>query len=109
MGPGAELEQALERFGGLRREKTEAITRQARYFARELFITDPQACRERDARVRASDPLQGVHALAQGWGRGLPAGAGAGRSRGGHRCRQRRGTVAVTSATSWLGGRGEEA
>ena len=36
--------------------------------ARELFITDPQACRERDARVRASDPLQGVHALAQGWG-----------------------------------------
>ena len=72
MGPGAELEQALERFGGLRREKTEAITRQARYFARELFITDPQACRERDARVRASDPLQGVHALAQGWGRGLP-------------------------------------
>ena len=68
MGPGAELEQALERFGGLRREKTEAITRQARYFARELFITDPQACRERDARVRASDPLQGVHALAQGWG-----------------------------------------
>ena len=35
------------------------------------------------------------------------AGAGAGRSRGGHRCRQRRGTVAVTSATSWLGGRGE--
>lgn len=91
MGPGAELEQALERFGGLRREKTEAITRQARYFARELFITDPQACRERDARVRASDPLQGVHALAQGWGRGLPlpalaeagaatvAGSGAGR------------------------------
>ena len=74
MGPGAELEQALERFGGLRREKTEAITRQARYFARELFITDPQACRERDARVRASDPLQGVHALAQGWGRAcLPA------------------------------------
>ena len=72
MGSGAELEQALERFGGLRREKTEAITRQARYFARELFITDPQACRERDARVRASDPLQGVHALAQGWGRGLP-------------------------------------
>ena len=68
MGSGAELEQALERFGGLRREKTEAITRQARYFARELFITDPQACRERDARVRASDPLQGVHALAQGWG-----------------------------------------
>ena len=40
--------------------------------SRELFITDPQACRERDARVRASDPLQGVHALAQGWGRGLP-------------------------------------
>lgn len=91
MGSGAELEQALERFGGLRREKTEAITRQARYFARELFITDPQACRERDARVRASDPLQGVHALAQGWGRGLPlpalaeagaatvAGSGAGR------------------------------
>ena len=72
MAPGGELEQALERFGGLRREKTEAITRQARYFARELFITDPQACRERDARVRASDPLQGVHALAQGWGRGLP-------------------------------------
>ena len=72
MGTGAELEQALERFGGLRREKTEAITRQARHFARELFITDPQACRERDARVRASDPLQGVHALAQGWGRGLP-------------------------------------
>ncbi|MFG0228306.1 FAD-dependent oxidoreductase [Achromobacter sp. 413638] len=72
MGPGAELEQALERFGGLRREKTEAITRQARYFARELFITDPQACRERDARVRASDPLQGIQALAQGWGRGLP-------------------------------------
>ena len=109
MGPGAELEQALERFGGLRREKTEAITRQARYFARELFITDPQACRERDARVRASDPLQGVHALAQGWGRACFAGAGAGRSRGGHRCRQRRGTVAVTSATSWLGGRGSEA
>ena len=81
MGPGAELEQALERFGGLRREKTEAITRQARYFARELFITDPQACRERDARVRASDPLQGVHALAQGWGRPAFAGAGAGRSR----------------------------
>ena len=107
MGPGAELEQALERFGGLRREKTEAITRQARYFARELFITDPQACRERDARVRASDPLQGVHALAQGWGGACLCRRWRWPKPGGHRCRQRRGTVAVTSATSWLGGRGE--
>ena len=70
MGPGAELEQALEQFGGLRREKTEAITRQARYFARELFITDPQACRESATHACApAIPLQGVHALAQGWGR----------------------------------------
>ena len=104
MGSGAELEQALERFGGLRREKTEAITRQARYFARELFITDPQACRERDARAPAIRCKACMRWRKAGGG---PAFACAGRSRGGHRCRQRRGTVAVTSATRWLGGRGE--
>ena len=75
--------------------------------SRELFITDPQACRERDARVRASDPLRRACVGARLGAGPAFAGAGAGRSRGGHRCRQRRGTVAVTSATSWLGGRGE--
>ena len=90
MGSGAELEQALERFGGLRREKTEAITRQARYFARELFITDPQACRERDARARQRSAARRACVGAR-LGRGLPlpalaeagaatvAGSGAGR------------------------------
>ncbi|MFA6071971.1 MAG: monooxygenase, partial [Janthinobacterium sp.] len=36
------------------------------------FATDPETCRIRNERAKASDPLRDVHALAAGWAQGLP-------------------------------------
>ena len=102
MGSGAELEQALERFGGLRRRKPRP--------SRGRRGTSRESCSSRTRRLagsatRACAPAIRCKACMRwGWG-GLPLPALA--KPGGHRCRQRRGTVAaVTSATRWLGGRG---
>ena len=70
MGPGAELEQALERFGGLRRRKPRP-SRGRRGTSRESCSSPTRRLAASATRVRASDPLQGIQALAQG-GRGLP-------------------------------------
>ena len=87
--------------------KTEAITRQARYFARVVHHGPAGLPRARRTRARQRSAARRACVGARLGAGPAFAGAGAGRSRGGHRCRQRRGTVAVTSATSWLGGRGE--
>ena len=71
MGPGAELEQALERFGGLRREKTEAITRQARYFARVVHHGPAGLPRARRTRARQRSAARRACVGAR-LGRGLP-------------------------------------
>ncbi|PTU30317.1 FAD-dependent oxidoreductase [Stenotrophobium rhamnosiphilum] len=68
----ADLPSALEAFTQLRKEKTSAITVQAREFASALFSTDPEVCRIRDQRAKAADPILNVSALAAGWGAGLP-------------------------------------
>ena len=102
MGPGAELEQALERFGGLRREKTEAITRQARYFARDSSRTRRLAASATHAcapAIRCKACMLGARLGRACFCRRALAEAGAATAAAR--------TVAVTSATSWLGGRGE--
>ena len=39
---------------------------------RDRFATDPETCRMRNERAKASDPLRDVQVLAAGWGQGLP-------------------------------------
>lgn len=69
-----DLDQALAAFTALRAPKTAAQTMGARQFARELFLTDEDECRRRDARSAQVDPAQLVAGMARGWGSGLPMG-----------------------------------
>lgn len=41
-------------------------------FARGLFANDPETCRIRNERARASDPMRDALAMAAGWSQGLP-------------------------------------
>lgn len=66
------LDAALPRFTELRAPKTSQLIEQARFFARGLFATDPEACRIRNQRAKDADPLRDVQALAAGWSQGLP-------------------------------------
>lgn len=66
------LDEALLRFAEIRGPKTAKLAEQGRVFARGLFATDPETCRIRNDRAKASDPLRDVHALAAGWAQGLP-------------------------------------
>ncbi|MDH1302527.1 FAD-dependent monooxygenase [Achromobacter sp. GD03932] len=71
------LEAALLRFAQLRAPKTAQLIEQARVHARGLFAADPETCRMRDERAKASDPVRDAQALAAGWARGLPMPGGA--------------------------------
>lgn len=71
------LEEAFQTFAHLRAPKTTRLAEQGRVFARGLFATDPETCRLRNARAKASDPARDVQALAAAWGQGLPLPLGA--------------------------------
>ncbi|MBN3815935.1 monooxygenase [Paraburkholderia sp. Se-20369] len=71
-GANGGLDRALARFEEIRGPKTARLTEQGRVFARGLLATDPETCRIRNQRARASDPLRDVQVLAAGWGQGLP-------------------------------------
>lgn len=66
------LEEVFQAFARIRAPKTARLAEQGRVFARGLFATDPETCRIRDARAKASDPARDVQILAAGWGEGLP-------------------------------------
>jgi 2-polyprenyl-6-methoxyphenol hydroxylase-like FAD-dependent oxidoreductase len=66
------LEEVFQAFAEIRAPKTARLAEQGRVFARGLFATDPEACRIRNERAKASDPVRDVQVLAAGWGQGLP-------------------------------------
>ncbi|QKV55323.1 FAD-dependent monooxygenase [Comamonas antarctica] len=76
-GAGGSLEEIFQAFAKIRVPKTARLAEQGRVFARGLFATDPQSCRIRNERAKASDPVRDVQALAAGWGEGLPMPGGA--------------------------------
>ncbi|WP_448122968.1 FAD-dependent monooxygenase [Stenotrophomonas riyadhensis] len=69
---GSQLDEALPRFAALRAPKTTKLAEQGRMFARGLFAKDPETCRIRNERARASDPMRDALAMAAGWSQGLP-------------------------------------
>lgn len=71
-GASGNLEEIFQAFATIRAPKTARLAEQGRVFARGLFTTDPEICRLRNERVKASEPVRDVQALAAGWGQGLP-------------------------------------
>lgn len=71
------LEEVFQTFAKIRAPKTARLAEQGRVFARGLFATDPESCRIRNERAKASDPVRDVQVLAAGWGQGLPMPGGA--------------------------------
>ncbi|UYK78574.1 FAD-dependent monooxygenase [Xanthomonas sacchari] len=69
---GGALDRALPRFAAIRGPKTTKLAEQGRMFARGLFAQDPETCRLRNERAKASDPLRDAQAMAAGWSQGLP-------------------------------------
>ncbi|MCW0413200.1 FAD-dependent monooxygenase [Xanthomonas sacchari] len=69
---GGALDRALPRFATIRGPKTTRLAEQGRLFARGLFAQDPETCRLRNERAKASDPLRDAQAMAAGWSQGLP-------------------------------------
>lgn len=71
-GTDGGLDEVFLRFAKIRNPKTTKLAEQGRFFARMLFATDPETCRIRNERAKASDPLRDVRAMAEGWAQGLP-------------------------------------
>lgn len=71
-GASGGLDEAFEAFSRIRAPKTTRLAEQGRVFARGLFATDPESCRIRNERAKASDPARDVQLLAAGWGQDLP-------------------------------------
>lgn len=71
-GASGGLDDVFEAFSRIRAPKTARLAEQGRVFARGLFATDPEICRIRNERAKASDPVLDVQVLAAGWGRSLP-------------------------------------
>lgn len=76
-GASGGLEEIFQAFAKIRAPKTARLAEQGRLFARGLFATDPETCRIRNERAKASDPVRDVQVLAAGWGEGLPMPGGA--------------------------------
>ena len=76
-GVSGGLEEIFQAFSRIRAPKTARLAEQGRVFARGLFATDPEICRIRNERAKASDPVSDVQVLAAGWGQGLPVLGGA--------------------------------
>lgn len=66
------MDDVFQAFSAIRAAKTARLAEQGRVFARGLFATDPESCRIRNERAKASDPVRDVQALAAGWAQGLP-------------------------------------
>lgn len=66
------MDAALAAFTALRAPKTQALALGARQFAADLFITDEEQCRQRDARAAGTPTAALVSGMARGWGSGLP-------------------------------------
>lgn len=77
-GSGGPLDEALLRFAAVRGPKTKKLAEQGRMFAHGLFAQDPEACRVRNERAKASDAVRDAQAMAAGWSQGLPMGSCAG-------------------------------
>ncbi|HEY9319499.1 MAG TPA: FAD-dependent monooxygenase [Achromobacter sp.] len=71
-GASGNLDEAFRAFTKIRSPKTAKLAEQGRVFARGLFATDPEICRMRNERAKASDPVRDVQVLTAGWGQGLP-------------------------------------
>ncbi|MNV68218.1 Salicylate hydroxylase [compost metagenome] len=71
-GASGSLDAAFRAFTKIRSPKTAKLAEQGRGFARGLFATDPETCRMRNERAKASDPVRDVQVLAAGWGQDLP-------------------------------------
>lgn len=71
-GASGGLDDVFQAFAKIRASKTARLAEQGRVFARGLFATDPETCRIRNERARASNPMHDVQVLAAGWGQGLP-------------------------------------
>lgn len=71
-GASGSLDDVFQAFAKIRASKTARLAEQGRIFARGLFATDPETCRIRNDRAKASDPVHDVQVLAAGWGQGLP-------------------------------------
>ncbi|KOC29086.1 monooxygenase [Comamonas testosteroni] len=71
-GASGGLVDVFQAFSRIRAPKTARLAEQGRVFARGLFATDPETCRIRNERAKASDPVSDVQVLAAGWGQGLP-------------------------------------
>ncbi len=71
-GASGGLDDVFQAFSRIRAPKTARLAEQGRVFARGLFATDPETCRIRNERAKASDPVSDVQVLAAGWGQGLP-------------------------------------
>lgn len=76
-GASGGLEEIFQVFAKIRAAKTAGLAEQGRVFARGLFAKDPETCRLRNERAKASDPVRDVQVLAAGWGQGLPMHGGA--------------------------------
>ena len=76
-GASGDLEETFQAFTNIRAPKTTRLAEQGRVFARGLFAMDPETCRIRNERAKASDPVRDVQILAAGWGQGLPMLGGA--------------------------------
>ena len=71
-GASGGLDDVFQAFAKIRASKTARLAEQGRVFARGLFATEPETCRIRNDRAKASDPVHDVQVLAAGWGQGLP-------------------------------------
>ena len=71
-GANGGLDEVFQAFMRIRGPKTARLSEQGRVFARTLLATDPETCRIRNERAKASDAVSDVQALAAGWGQGLP-------------------------------------
>lgn len=74
-GADGRLDETLLRFAAVRGPKTTQLAEQGRVFARGLFAQDPDICRARNERAKASDPTRDALAMAAGWSQGLPMAA----------------------------------
>lgn len=69
---GAGLDDVFQAFSRIRAPKTTRLAEQGRGFAHGLFATDPESCRIRNERAKASNPARDVQLLAAGWAQALP-------------------------------------
>jgi len=71
-GASGSLDEVFQQFTKIRSPKTTRLAEQGRIFARALFAMDPETCRIRNERAKASNPVRDVQILAEGWAQGLP-------------------------------------